>query len=82
MANRPWQQLPCLRLNPAGSVVVEFRAPQPSEEVKYWMEYNRRYRPDCALFVSDKLVDRGTYYTTAEAAVKALGDRRAKALLP
>lgn len=47
------RDIPCIRLTPAGVITIEFRI--EGREVKFWEEYNRRYRADNALLVSDEI---------------------------
>lgn len=67
--SRPWQQLPCIRLCPDGVLTVDFRFPA---EVEFWLEFNQRHRPDCALIVRDEIRSIGGFASSEEIAAELL----------
>lgn len=72
ISRRPWHQLPCTRLYPNGSIIIDWRHP---DAVDIWVEVNRRHRGDCALIVNDEVVHLSEAFPTLEAVSKALNGR-------
>jgi hypothetical protein len=70
---RAWKQRACTRVNPLGTVTIDYR--YPGTEVEVWIDFNRRNRPDNALLVNDELVELGTHFTCLEEVAEAMRKR-------
>lgn len=55
-------QQQCTRLYASGNTIVDYRT-----DVETWLEYNRLYRPGCALFVNGELRTPGINLTRERA---------------
>lgn len=71
---RAHQQLPCIRMQLTGELVVDFRYsthPGGAEpETNIWVEVWKRRDPDAALFIDDKCVHKGAFKSEEAAMVK------------